>query len=148
LAHLTGEVIRSGGSAAHPGDWLDDRLAAIGATITSDIDNDVAETSFRCLTENTAEVVGLVAEMIQRPAFPADKIELSKVGMRREISSRNDEMIPLLIRLSRQAVYGKSSPFARDPEYATVEAIQREDCVRLHRALFEPGRAVIAVYGD
>src|SRR5262249_21771920 len=63
LARLTGEVMRSGGSAAHSGDWLDDRLAAIGASITTEINNDIAETSFRCLTDNAAEVMGLVAEV-------------------------------------------------------------------------------------
>ena len=34
LDGLTGEVMRSGGSVAHGGDWLDDRLAAIGALLT------------------------------------------------------------------------------------------------------------------
>src|SRR5580765_6904390 len=37
LGGLTGEVMRSGGSAAHSGDWLDDRLAAIGASISTGI---------------------------------------------------------------------------------------------------------------
>jgi zinc protease len=77
------------------------------------------------------------------------QIELSKVGLRREISSRNDEMFDVLrsVTLTEQ-VYGKDSPYARHPEYATVEAVTRADCVELHRKLFEPSRTVIAVYGD
>ena len=148
LGGVTGEAMRSGGTARHSGDWLDDRLAAIGATIGTDVGVDLASADFRCLSDNTDEVVGLLAEILREPAFPEDKIELARVGLRRAIASRNDDMIPLLVRVAGQAVYGRGSPYARQPEYATVEAIQRADCVRLHRQVFEPSRVVLAVFGD
>lgn len=148
LASVAGEVIRSGGTAAHPGDWLDDRLAAIGASIDSDIGNTLANTGFRCLTDNTDEVIGLWAEMTRKPAFPDEKIELSKVGMRQSIASRNDEMFTILSRTSQLAVYGKDSPWARTPEYATVEPIARADCQKLHARMFVPEQMIVAVYGD
>ena len=148
LGSITGQVMRSGGSAAHPGDALDDRLAAIGASIGTSIGVDLADANFRCLTENFDEVLGLFAEVLRAPAFPDDKIELARVGLRRSIASRNDEMIPLLVRVAGQAVYGKDSPYARTPEYATIEAVRREDCVQLHRQVFDPARMVLAIYGD
>lgn len=148
LGGLTGEVMRSGGSAAHSGDWLDDRLAAIGASVGTSIDEENAGASFRCLTENTTEVLGLFAEVVKKPAFPEDKIELAKVGLRRQIAGRNDEMFDVLQRVSGVAVYGKESPYARVPEYATVEAITRADCVKLHAQCFAPNRTVLVIYGD
>lgn len=148
LMGLAGEVMRSGGSAAHPGDWLDDRLGAIGASISSNIAAGLANTGFRCLTDNTAEVIGLWAEVTRQPAFPDGKIDLAKVGLRRSIASRNDEMLPMLFRAGTIAVYGKDSPWAAQPEYATVEPISREDCVRLHAKVFAPERMIVAVYGD
>lgn len=148
LAALTGEVMRSGGSKEHPGDALDDRLAAIGASISTSITADVASASFRALSDNTAEVVATWADVMRRPAFPDDKIELSKVGMRRAIASRNDEMIPLLVRVASEGVYGKDSPYSRKAEYATVEAITRDDAVKLHARVFAPERMVMAIYGD
>ncbi len=148
LAGLTGDVMRSGGSAAHPGDALDDRLAAIGASVTTALSGETGEADFRCLTENTDEVVRLFADVIRRPEFPEDKIELAKVGLHQEIASRNDEMIPIATRVARQAVYGPGSPWSRIPEHATVDAITRADCRRLHGAVFVPERMVLAVYGD
>lgn len=148
LGGITGQVMRSGGSTKHGGDWLDDRLAAIGASIDAEIGGDLANAGFRCLSENTAEVVGLYAEMLRQPAFPDDKIELAKVGLRQAIASRNDEMIPLLVSVAREAIWGKDHPYARRPEYATVEAVKRDDCVALYRKVFEPSRAKLAVYGD
>jgi zinc protease len=148
LATVAGEVIRSGGSTAHSGDWLDDRLAAIGASINSGIQSDQASAGFRCLRENTAEVIGYFAEIQRAPAYPEDKIELSRVGLRQSIASRNDEMFTVLVRTASEAVYGKDSPYARRPEYATVEAITRADCQKLHDQAFQPQRLVLAVYGD
>jgi zinc protease len=148
LGSLTGEVMRSGGSAAHSGDWLDDRLAAIGASVNSNISGTLANSGFRCLSEDLGEVIGLWSEITRVPAFPDDKIELSKVGLRQQIASRNDEMFPILFRVSGQAVYGDDSPWARRPEYATVEPIAAGDCRKLHDAVFVPERMIVAVYGD
>ena len=148
LGDVTGEVMRSGGSASKSGDWMDDRLAAIGASVSTNIGQDFSTGSFRCLTDNAVEVLGLLAEVMRRPAFPEDKIELSKVGLRRSIASRNDEMFEVLQRTSAFAVYGKDSPYARVAEYATVEAITRADCVRMHAQCFAPNRTVLVVYGD
>ena len=148
LGSVTGQVIRSGGSARHPGDALDDRLAAIGASIGTSIGSDIASASFRCLSDNTDEVVGLLADILRSPAFPDDKLELARVGLRRAIAGRNDEMLQMLFRFATEAAYGKDNPFARKPEYATVEAIRREDCIKLHGQVYEPSRMVLAVYGD
>ncbi len=148
LAGLTGEVMRSGGTSKHPGDWLDDRLAAIGASVSTSISADQAGGGFYCLTDDLPEVVGLWAEVLRQPEFPDDKIELSKVGLRRAIAERNDEPTAVLFRLARETVYGKGSPYARKPEYATVEAITRADCQKLHDQVFVPERMILAVYGD
>lgn len=148
LGGLTGEVMRSGGTAARSGDYLDDRLAAIGASISTGIGADLATSGFRCLTDNLGEVLELWSAVMRAPAFPEDKIELAKVGLRRQIASRNDEMVSVLMRVAPQAVHGKDSPWARQPEYATVEPITAADCRALHAKIFVPERLVLAVHGD
>jgi len=148
LGGLTGQVLRSGGSAAHGGDYLDDRLAALGASISTSITQDFANASFRCLEENAAEVIGLFAEVLSTPAFPEDKIELGKIALRRQIAQRNDDLTQVLVRVAGQAVFGKDHPYARTPEYATVDAIVRDDLVSFHRTAFAPERVYCVVYGD
>jgi zinc protease len=148
LDDLVGEAMRSGGSAKHSGDWMDDRLAAIGAEVTTSVGRDMASGSFHCLSDNTSEVVKLMAEVLRGPAFPADKIELAKVDLRQQIASRNDEMLQMLIRTARLAVNGKDSPYSRQAEYATVEPIDQKDCLALSRHVFVPNRMILAVFGD
>lgn len=148
LPGLVGDVMRSGGSAAHSGDWLDDRLAAIGANLSANVGLGQASSAFRCLSDNTAEVVGLWSEIVRTPAFPDEKIELAKVGIRRGIASRNDEMMSVLFRTASQAVYGKQNPWGMQAEYATVEPIAKDDCRALHGKVFVPERMIVAIYGD
>jgi zinc protease len=148
LDDLVGEAMRSGGTTQHGGDWMDDRLAAIGAEVTTSVDRDMASGSFHCLSENTSEVLKLMAEVLREPAFPADKIELAKVDLRQQIASRNDEMLQVLIRTARVAVNGKDSPYSRQPEYATVEPIDQKDCQALSHHVFVPNRMILAVFGD
>ncbi len=148
LSGLTGSVMRSGGTAQNSGDYLDDRLAAIGASMSTGIGADLATSGFRCLTDDLNEVIGLWSGVLRTPAFPDDKIELAKVGLRRQIAGRNDEMMGVLMRVAPQAVHGKDSPWARSPEYATVEPISASDCRELHGKVFVPERMVVAVYGD
>ncbi|MEO5616224.1 MAG: pitrilysin family protein [Candidatus Eisenbacteria bacterium] len=148
LGGLTGQVMRSGGSAAHNGDFLDDRLAAIGASINTGISQDFATASFRCLKENSTEVIGLLAEVLTTPAFPEDKLELGKVGLRRQIAQRNDDLTQVLNRVANAAIFGKDHPFVRQPEYATVDAISRADLASFHRLSYTPDRAYCVIYGD
>ncbi len=148
LAGITGSTMRRGGTAAHAGDWLDDHLGSIAASLGTGIGQDNASASFRCLTENTSEVVGLFGDMLRNPAFPEDKIELAKVGLRRSIASRNDDMFGMIGRVARKTIYGKDSPWASEPEYATVEAVTRADCIRFYKLSFSPDRMILAIYGD
>ncbi len=148
LAAMTGEVMRTGGSAAHAGDWLDDRLGAIGASVSSGISTNFGTGGFRALAENSEEVIGLWAEVLREPAFPAEKLELAKIAQRRAIAARNDEMLNILQRVAPQAVAGKDSPYARNTEYATIEAVTRDDLAAFHKLCFVPERTVLAIYGD
>lgn len=148
LAAMTGDLMRRGGSVEVPGDSLDDRLAAIGANISTWISDELGYAGFWSLRENADEVVGLFAQVVSRPAFPTDKLELVKLSQHQDIASRNDEVIRIAFRLANRVVYGEASPLARMPEHATVDAVLPEDCRRLHAQVFAPERLVLAVYGD
>jgi len=108
LGVITGRTMRTGGSVARTGDWLDDRLGAIGASISTSISSDFANGGFNCLSDNTREVVGLWSEVLQKPAFPDDKVELGRVGVRREIAQLR------AVRLHDEQVRIRTIP-VRDP---------------------------------
>ncbi len=148
LAAMTGEVLRSGGSEKHPGDEVDKRLDAIGASFDFNVDDAESNGSFWCLKENAPEVLGIVADLLQRPTFPQEKLDLAKVEMRRDIAGRNDEPDGIAFREIKRMIYGLGHPFSRIPEYATVEAVTRDDLLAFHDHYFRPDRVYLTLWGD
>ncbi len=148
LARLTGEVLRSGGSAKTPGDDLDRMLESRGASIEFSIGSSEGNGSLWSLKEDAAKIISLLAELLRAPAFPEDKLELAKTEIRREIAGRNDEPMGIVFREMSEIVYGSDHPYAREPEYATIGAITREDLVAFHKEHFHPDRMYLTLVGD
>ncbi len=148
LASITGEVMRSGGSVAMPGDSLDRRLEGLGASVEIRIGDTDGSAGVSTLSENFDEGLRILADLLRHPAFPAEKIDLAKNKEKTNISSRNDEMLDILFREFPRLVYGREHPYARTTEYATVDAITRDDLVAFHDAYLHPDRMILTVYGD
>ena len=64
------------------------------------------------------------------------------------ISRRNDEASEIAGREAAKLVYGADSPYARDAEYATVEAVTLDDLKAWHDRTVVPNGMIVAVEGD
>jgi zinc protease len=148
LASITGDVIRTGGTTSISGDDLDELLESSGAYIESNIGGSSGSVSGSFLSDKAATGLELMADLVFNPAFPEEKIEQAKVGVRTSISSRNDEFVNIAIREFRKLMYGEHSPYGWHPEYETVEAITREDLIAYHGYFFHPDRMILTVAGD
>ena len=148
LAQITGEVLRTGGSTSIPGDELDGKLEAMGAFLESQIGGTDGRVTCSFLSEDAFEGLGILADLLRNPAFPEEKIDLAKVSLRTEISSRNDEPIPVASREFRKLMYGEHSPYGWYPEYETVASITRDDLVLFHREFFHPNQMILSIVGD
>ncbi|MCK4306137.1 MAG: insulinase family protein [Candidatus Eisenbacteria sp.] len=148
LARITGEVLRTGGTAQIPGDELDEKLESMGAYIESHIGETNGSVSGSFLSEDGVEGLRLLGDLLRQPVFPDEKIELAKVNLRTEIASRNDEPIPIAIREFRKLMAGEHSPYGWYPEYETVAAISRSHIVQFHQAFFHPDGMILTVSGD
>ncbi|MBN1421227.1 MAG: insulinase family protein [Planctomycetes bacterium] len=148
LASLAAEVIRSGGTQALPGDALDDELERIAASLSIHADIDVTVASLSLLQEDADRGLAILSEVLGHPAFPEPKIGLAKVRMRTAIARRNDDPDGIAEREFRAEIYGRGSPYAAWPEYATIDAIGREDLAAFHARYFHPGNLLIGVWGD
>jgi len=148
LADITANVIRTGGTERYPGDDLDEFLESIGASIELTSDNDRAIVTASFLSEYADEIFPRIADLLQNPVFPDDKIELAKVGEKTAIAARNDEAFDIALREYRKVVYGPESPYARHTEYATIQAIGREDLLSFHESYYRPDATVMVITGD
>lgn len=148
LASITGMVMRTGGSMTRSGDQLDDELDHLGASIETSIDTDSGGVFATMLKEDLDRGIAIVADLLQHPAFPAAKIDLAKIQLRDSIARRNDEPNGIAFREFFKVLYGKDSPYARQTEYATIEAIMRDDLVAFHQRFFQPESVILGIAGD
>jgi len=147
LAAMTGEVIRTGGTTTMAGDKIDEELEAIGAYVETGISTTSGSVNAGGLSEYAGKIAGIMADVLRHPVFIEDKIELARTSQRTEISRRNDEPFSILIREFRELMYGAESPYARYAEYATIDAVTRQDMIDFHSKYVQPNNIQLAVWG-
>ena len=148
LSDLTGGMIRSGGTKSKTQEQLNEALEGIAASVESSIGETSGSVSFSALAESADQVMALFAEVLTQPAFNAEKIENAKIRERSGISRRNDDAGDIAGREFDKALYGKDTPYGYQVEYATIDAIKREDMVALYDRYFFPANIMLSVYGD
>lgn len=148
LVDIYGQVWRTGGTQARTGDQLDDFLEARAAKIETSSGTDSTFVSFASMKPDFDDVFKIFVELIEKPAFREDKLPLAKNLMDTAIARRNDDIDEIARRVSTQLAYGKDNPYARVPEYATVDAVMRDDLVRWHETYVHPNDVILGVVGD
>jgi len=148
LAGLTGEVIRSGGTAHKSGDQIDEELENIAASVESQIGESFGTVSFNTLKERGDEVLATFHDVLVSPAFREEKIELAKTGMRGGIERRNDDAHGISQREFTNIVYGRDTPYGWETQLATIDRIKRQDIVDFYKHYYFPANIILAVQGD
>lgn len=148
LASITGDVLRTGGTTNVGADDLDETLERMGGTIESSIGDTSGNLNFSFLSQDAQRGLDLVADVLRHPAFEQDKIDVAMEGEKAGIARRNDDLNGIVGREIQQAVWGEDHPYARTTEYATLEAITRDDVVGFYEYFYHPDNMMIAVWGD
>jgi zinc protease len=148
LANITGTVMRTGGTANMTGDDIDAKLEAIGASVETSIGRTSGSATANALSDYSETVMEVLADVLRRPVFDQDKIDLAVTESRSMISRRNDEPMEINVREFQKLLYGEDSPYARHTEYATVESITRDDLVSFHTQYVQPQGVRMAIWGD
>jgi len=148
LASITGEVMRTGGTASKTGDELDEELEAIAASVETSIGLNSGSASMSVLKRDLDKGLSILADVLMNPAFREDKIQLAKMQAGSSIARRNDSVGAIAGREFDKLIYGADSVYARHTEYATIGSITRDDLVEFHRKYFGPNNAMLAVWGD
>jgi predicted Zn-dependent peptidase len=148
LASITGEVMRTGGTAGMTGDEMDEELEAIAASVETGIGLNSGSASMSVLKRDLDKGLSILADVLMNPAFREDKIQLAKMQAASAISRRNDQVGAVAGREFDKLIYGPESVYARHEEYATIGSITRDDLVAFHQRYFGPNNAMLAVWGD
>ena len=148
LAAITGGVLRTGGTKKMTGDEIDKKLETMAASIEGGIGSSSGFLSVSMLKDNLDEVLSIFADIVMNPVFDKDKIELEKVQHRTGISRRNDDIGQITSREFNKLIYGADSPYARVTEYATIDAITRDNLIAFYKKFIAPNNIIMTVWGD
>src|SRR5690349_22893261 len=148
LVSLYGEVWRTGGTKSQTGDQLDAYLEISAAKVETGGNADSTTIGLSCLKEDFNDVFKVFNDLLRNPEFRGDKLELAKREAADSISRRNDEASQVAAREAAKLAYGKDNPYVREPEYATIDAVTRQDLVDWHNKYVYPDNIILGVAGD
>jgi zinc protease len=148
LVSMYGEAWRTSGTATMDGDKLDDILESKAARVETT--GGSANTSLRwsSLKGDFDSVFASAIDLLLHPSFKEDKLALAKRQLYASISRRNDDASGIAVREALKLVYGPESPFARQPEFATVAAVTVDDLKQWHDRTVIPNEMIVSVSGD
>ncbi|MEA2491357.1 MAG: zinc protease [Acidobacteriota bacterium] len=148
LVGIYGQAWRTGGTATKTGDQLDEQLEGRAARLETSGGTDSTSVSMNVLKEDFDTVLPIFIDVLRNPEFRQDKIDLAKTQATTGISRRNDEAGEILGRESSKLGYGANSPYAQQPEYATIASITRDDLLAFHKRFVYPNNIILGFVGD
>jgi len=148
LGSVFGDVQRTGGTKFMTGDQMDDFLEARGARVETGMGETSGTAEMWCLRQDFPDVFKVFADVLRNPVFADEKIAIAKNQVATGIMRRNDDPMGIMFREFDKLVYGPDSPYARTPEFATLEKIGRDDLLAFHKRYYAPNRMILGVVGD
>jgi len=145
---LTHTLIKEG-SERSSGAELDNRLAAVGAELSSTFDRDRAGYRLRTLSSDRerAQAIDAFAEIMQQPSFPPEAFEREKASL----ISRTREELTRPARLAERHLFAamyRDHPYGRERTAESLAAIARDKVTDFYRAQYHAANAIVTLVGD
>lgn len=122
---------------------------ALGASVNAGGGMHSSGFAGRALAEDLALIVEILADMVQRPTFPAHEIERLRSQFLMGLRESEQETRTQASRAARALLFPPEHPYSRlsSGTIATVQALTRDDLAAFHQ-LYHPAATVIAIVGD
>jgi zinc protease len=129
------------------GDAMDDLLEARAAHIETAGGADSTSLAWDSLKGDADQVFSMALDLLLHPKFNEEKLQLAQQQEATGIVRRNDDEAGIADRELAKLVYGKSSPYARQPELATIGKVSLADLKAWHDRTIG-GKLIVGVSGD
>lgn len=144
---LFAATLRTGGTESASPAALEERLDLLAINLSCDMGPYATQLGLSVRRDDLAEGMTTLAELLRRPAFAGDKLELARRKAREAVRRRNDDPDGIASRLLMAALY-PGHPLGASPTDASLVAIRREQLVAFHQEHFAPDNLWLAVSGD
>ncbi|OIO04512.1 MAG: insulinase family protein [Elusimicrobia bacterium CG_4_10_14_0_2_um_filter_56_8] len=148
LGELTAGLLKDGGTLKYRPDEIDKTLEFLAASVDTHIGIEEARADLTSLKKDLDTVLDIYAEVLMRPAFSPDKVNLRRTETLEMIRRRNDNPGRAAVREALRSFYGPAHPYGWRSEEATVKAVTIEDMRAYHANYYRPNNIILAVAGD
>lgn len=127
---------------------LAEKAERLGATLHASASNDFTVISGSALSIYSDEILGLIAEVLFKPSFPENEIDLYKRNAVENLKYQRSQPNFLANEQAARLIYGEHPYSVVSPSEADYERLKRESLMRFHETAFVPNNAVMIVVGD
>jgi zinc protease len=136
------------GTESYSSRELAEKIERLGAGLGVSASDDFTIVSASTLSMYSADILDLIAEVVFRPTFPEDELDLYRRNTIENLKYQRSQPNFLANEQTSRILYG-SHPYATiAPKAADVEKLKRENLVRLHKERLLPNNAVLVVVGN
>jgi zinc protease len=146
---LTGRSMPEG-TARRDGNEFIEASERLGAEIHAESTWEVMTASLEVPRSRFGPALGLLAEMVFEPAFPAEEVERLRDERMNDLLQAWSDPRRRAEREFPEAIFAAGSPYRRPLAgvQATVRGLDRDAVVARHRQLLDPAAATLVVAGD
>ena len=147
VADLTATMLRTGGTSGRTPQEINEDLEFRAAEIEFSMNREFASASLSVRKKDFPQVLAIFIQMLMKPAFDPDQLDLAKKQAIEAIRRSNDDPEEVAYREFRKVLY-EGNPRGLVPTIESVASIQREDLIRFHRQFFLPNNVFLGISGD
>ncbi len=125
-----------------------DEVARLGATLQAGANSDYTTVAASSLTTFSDEILELMADVILRPVFPENEVELTKQNTKESLKQQRAQPSFLATEMVARVMFGEHPYSVTAPTPESIDATTREKLIEFHREKFVPNNAVLLVAGD
>ncbi len=127
---------------------LAEKIERLGASISASASDDFTIVAASALSLYSTEVLHLLAEIVLRPTFPENELDLYRRNTIENLKFQRSQPGFLAGEQSARLIYG-DHPYSKvSPKAADIEKLDREMIVRFHATRFVPNNAMLIMVGD
>lgn len=136
------------GTEEHSSREFAEKIERLGAALSVSSSDDFTIISASALSVYSDDVLALLAEMVFRPTFPEEELDLYRRNTIENLKFQRSQPNFLANEQTSRILYGEHPYAIISPKASDIEKLTREDLVKLHDQRLVPNNAVLIVVGN
>jgi len=138
----------SEGTESYSSKQLAEEIERLGASLSASSGSDNTSLSASSLTLYASDILRLMAEMILKPTFPEEELDLYRRNTIEHLKMQRSEAGFLADEQVSRIIFGKHPYSKVSPTAEDIEKITREKLIEHQAQTFIPNNAVFVIVGD